>query len=152
VKRALVFALLALAGCGGDSGVSDSDVIRGWNSAVNDGDYGAAADRFAEGAVVEQGREVVLVNRAAAIAFNRSLPCRAEVTDIEDKGEFTLASFTLRTGRRGGCTEGGEAQVRFVIRDGLIQEWRQVPDAPLPSDSETALLDLVALAQPVVAA
>lgn len=142
MRRALLLALAALAGCGGggsDGSPSDEEVIRGWNSAVNDGDYEAAADRFAEGAIIEQIREVRLRTRAQAIAFNRSLPCRADVTDIdaeEDGG--SLATFDLRTGRTGECSDGGTARVRFVIEDGLIREWRQLPEAPLPSGSQSA--------------
>lgn len=142
-----MFASLALAGCGGGSSEpSDKAVIGDWIEALNAGNFPAAADRFADGAIVEQQEEVRLVDRAAAIAFNRSLPCRADLTGTVQERGGTLATFELRTGRRGACSEGGTARVLFVIEDGLIQEWRQLPEAPLPSDSETALVDLVALA------
>lgn len=147
---------LAVAGCGDDEGTdeprgergataadrrggpapgqgADERVIRGWNQAVNLGRYDRAADFFAPGAVVEQLVEVTLDTRADAIAFNRSLPCRADVTDVErEDGDSTIAAFSLREGRTGGCEEGGSARVRFVIRGGEIEEWRQLPTPPVP--------------------
>ena len=149
-------ALLAGAGCGGasesepepaspsevgappasDQG-ADEQVIRGWSEAVNRGDYEAAADFFADGAVVEQLTETRLETHAEAVAFNRSLPCRADVTDVEEGEESSLAAFVLREGRSGECGEGGSARVRFVISDGEIDEWRQLPPAPEP-DGDTA--------------
>jgi hypothetical protein len=139
LKRTLVAALLlALAGCGGGDGAhpSDEEVIRGWVTAVSRGDYERAAAYFAPGAIVEQLEVVRLPDRAAAIEFNRSLPCRADLTDVDDEGATTLAAFRLREGRDGRCGPGegaGEsARVRFLIRDGRILEWRQLPEAPVP--------------------
>ncbi len=148
---AIAVVLLA-AGCGGGeaddrggreaapnsakSRTSDREIIRNWVSALNDGDFEMAARYFAPGAVVEQATETTLRGRDAAIRFNRSLPCRAEVTDFEDEGNTTLAAFRLREGHEGRCTEGGRARVRFVIDGGLIKEWRQLPEQPLtPNES-----------------
>ena len=108
-------------------------VIRGWNQAVNLGRYDRAADFFAPGAVVEQLVEVRLETHADAIAFNRSLPCRADITDVKrEDADSTIAAFSLREGRTGECEEGGSARVRFVIRDREIEEWRQLPTPPVP--------------------
>ena len=153
---AVALTLVALAGCGGEDEPrlgegsdaapqggpapgqgSDERVIREWNTAVNSGEYERAADLFERGAVVEQLGEVELATRADAIAFNRSLPCRADVTDVEEQGGATVAAFSLREGRSGGCEEGGTARVRFVIREGLIREWRQLPE-PGAAPGETA--------------
>jgi hypothetical protein len=128
---------LGLAACGGgDDGRDDEEVIRGWVEAVSAGEYGRAADYFAKGAIVEQAREFRLPDRSAAIAFNRSLPCRADLTDVEDEGDTSLAAFRLREGRGGRCGAGdgaGEtARVRFLIEDGRIVEWRQLPADPAP--------------------
>jgi hypothetical protein len=147
---------LVLAGCGDDAGIDEQRrqgdaaaadrrggpapgqgeherVIRGWNQAVNLGRYDRAADFFAPDAVVEQLVEITLDTRADAIAFNRSLPCRADVTDVErEDADSTIAAFSLREGRTGECEEGGSARVRFVIRDGEIEEWRQLPTPPAP--------------------
>jgi hypothetical protein len=134
---ALVLIAAALAGCSSDDGEpSDEEVIRGWSNALNAGQYGRAASFFAPGAVVEQLEEVRLPHREAAIEFNRSLPCRADITDIDDEGRTTVAAFRLREGRDGQCGpgegEGESARVRFLIEDGRILEWRQFPETPVP--------------------
>lgn len=112
---------------------AEERAIRGWNEAVNLGDYERAADFFERGALVEQLGVVRLETRVDAIEFNRGLPCRADVTDVEPDAEGTVAAFRLREGRTGGCEEGGRARVRFVIRDGKFREWRQLPTPAAPS-------------------
>jgi len=152
---AVALSLAAVGGCGsqeeprlGEGGdvapappvadqSADERVIREWNTAVNLGEYEQAADLFERGAVVEQLEEIELTTRADAIAFNRSLPCRSDVTDVKEESSSTLAAFSLREGRTGGCEEGGSARVRFVIRDGLIREWRQL-SSPAAPPGETA--------------
>jgi hypothetical protein len=115
---ALAALVLVAAGCAG-AAPSDSEVIRGWSTAVNDADYERAGSFFAAGAVVEQQPlELRLPDQAAAARFSSGLPCRADVTDVEDEG------------RSGACAEGGRARVRFVIREGKIAEWRQLPETP----------------------
>ena len=141
---ALVLAVGA-AGCGSDAGEADAPtpegalaqsederVINAWNDAVNAGDYDRAANLFAPGAIVQQIVETRLRTHADAVEFNSGLPCRADVTGIreEDDGS-TVGEFSLREGRTGECAEGGNAEVRFVIRDGQIEEWRQLP-TPAP--------------------
>ena len=126
-------AACALAGCGGESHPSDAQVIRSWSSALNRGDYGRAASYFAPGAIVEQAQVFRLPGRRAALAFNRSLPCRADITDIEDEGGTTLASFRLREGPGGpGASCDGSARVRFRLREGRFREWRQLPESSPP--------------------
>ena len=133
---ALAVAAALLAGCGGEDEPSDEEVIRGWVDAVSAGKFRRAADYFAPGAIVEQAREFRLPDRGAAIAFNRSLPCRATLTGVDEGGEGTLGTFRLRKGPGGECGPGegaGEtARVRFVIEGGEIREWRQLPERPLP--------------------
>jgi hypothetical protein len=140
VRRIAILALLVAAGCGGGSGDddrmpgpaprSDEQVIRGWIAALNASRFDRAADYFARGAIVEQAEVFRLDPRVDAIVFNRGLPCRGDVTDIEREKGSTLAAFRLREGRAGRCAEGGSARVRFVIRQGLIREWRQLPEEP----------------------
>ena len=134
MRRALVVAALLAAGCGG-GGPSDEDVIRGWVDAVSAGRYGRAADYFARDAVVEQVTEIRLRTRADALAFNRGLPCRARLTDVRDEGDTSLAAFRLLPGPGGPCD--GAARVRFKIRDGLIREWRQLPEPAAPPGEST---------------
>ena len=109
---------------------SEVGKIRAWSRALNDGDFDEAASFFAEGAVVEQLEEKLLVDRDAAVAFNRSLPCRADVTDVKDEGETLVAAFRLRDGPGGPC--GGAARVRFRFKGGKFAEWRQLSAPPAP--------------------
>ena len=152
----LLVAMLALAGralgdedpstpAGGSQGdpevsmdaePGEAEAIRAWSAALNDGDFDEAASFFAADAVVEQLDEIRLEDRDAAVEFNRSLPCKADVTDVEDEGETVLASFRLRDGPGGPC-EGG-ARVRFRFEGGKFAEWRQLPQPAAP-DGDIAL-------------
>lgn len=114
---------------------SEASKIRAWSRALNDGDFDAAASFFATGAVVEQLEEKRLANRDAAVAFNRSLPCRADVTDVKDEGETYVAAFKLRDGPGGPC--GGAARVRFRFEGGKFAEWRQL-SAPASPEGDIA--------------
>jgi hypothetical protein len=152
-RAALVLAVLAVvvaSGCGGSDGgsttaagpspppkppaaLSGQAVIRGWTKATYDGDYDRAARFFANDAVVQQADTIILRTHEDAVAFGRSLPCRAKVTGIEREPKgVLLASFDLFPGRGGTCPGGGSARVRFFIRRGKIESWRQLPDAPTP--------------------
>jgi hypothetical protein len=153
VRRAAALAagLAALvagaAGCGGSGGGSTTAaqpgpptptrsgeaVIRGWTKAMYAGDFDRAARFFATGAIVQQATTIVLRTHEDAVAFGRSLPCRAKVTAVkrEPKGVL-LASFELFPGIGGTCPGGGTARVRFFVRRGLIEAWRQLPDKPRP--------------------
>ena len=65
-------------------------------------------------------------------AFNRSLPCGAKLTEAVAVDRFTIATFELteRPGP-GECGNGvGEtAKTAFVVRRGLITQWRRVVEA-----------------------
>jgi hypothetical protein len=143
--RRLWMAGLALlvAGCGGGGHSptntmpaqravrpADGAVIRGWNRAVNGGDYDRAASYFAPGAVVTQDFALPLPNHRIARQWNSGFPCRADITFIRTERLTTLAGFHLREGPRGGCKGGGSAQVRFTIRGGLIRRWQQLLEPP----------------------
>lgn len=164
---ALVLAVAVLAGCGGGGGgdkdkaggggsgsqgrsqapppppggakgqSAEERVVRGWIAALNQRDYDKAADYFARGAVVQQTDAVRLRTHAQAVVFNRSLPCRAQVSEVRDEGRTVLATFKLLDGPGGKCQPGNggvaSARVRCRIRDGRFLEWRQLPpssDAP----------------------
>lgn len=105
----------------------DEAVIRGWNKAVDAGDFGQAASFFAPKAVVIQGFALPLLTHRDATVWNSGLPCRADITSIHGDGDMTVAAFHLREGPGHRCTEGGDAQVSFTIRHGLIILWRQLP-------------------------
>ncbi len=114
----------------------EARAIRAWSIALNSEDYEKAASYFAEDAIVEQAGEVRLPDEEAAVAFNRSLPCKADVTDVEDEGDSVLAAFRLRGGPVGGC-DGGTARVRFRFEEGKFSEWRQLTGPP-PAEGEIA--------------
>jgi hypothetical protein len=122
----------------GDAESADVEVISAWSEALRHGDIDAAAERFAIPSVAENGQFLVRIeSEADARAFNESLPCGGRLIRAEGAGEFTTATFRLteRPGP-GSCGDGtGEtAKTAFVIRDGLIVEWRRVglaqPDSP----------------------
>ncbi|MDX6600348.1 MAG: hypothetical protein QOE87_4235 [Gaiellales bacterium] len=106
-------------------------MIRGWTVALYEGKYERAANYFAPRAIVQQQKTFVLRTHAEAVFFGRTLPCRAKVTSIKAEPKGTLvATFDLFPGFHGTCPEGGTAKVRFFIRHGKIETWRQLPTAP----------------------
>ena len=124
-----------LGGCSGDhakTGPSQKDMadeatVRLWTRALYDGDYDRAARFFAPRAIVQQYGTRVLRGHREAVAFNRSLTCRATVRSIRhEPGGVLLSTFNLGPGPRGGCSGGGTVRVRFFIRRGLIETWHQL--------------------------
>jgi hypothetical protein len=150
VRRAAAIAALALAapaGCdvGGGGGertageraaareraaTAHERAIRGWSRALNAGDYARATRFFALGVIVEQVDETQLITREQILAFNRSLPCRADVTHVVEERQATLAAFRLKRGPGGDCH--GTVRVRFTIHGGKFTQWRQLPQRPAP--------------------
>jgi hypothetical protein len=143
---AAALACLALGGCGGcgsshktttgaspapERALAEEATVRLWTRALYDGKYERAASFFAPRAIVQQFGTRVLRNHAEAVAFVRSLSCRASVQSIRrEKTGVLLVTFNLGPGRRGGCTGGGTVRVRFFIRRGLIETWHQLPERP----------------------
>lgn len=138
---AAALASVVLGGCGGcggsshapapapapDYALADEAVVRLWSRALYEDHYGRAAGFFAPGAIVQLAGKRVLRTRADAIAFNRGLTCRATVLSVRhEEGRVLVGTFTLGPGRRGGCAGGGRVRVRFEIRGGLIEAWRQL--------------------------
>jgi hypothetical protein len=147
VRWAATALAILVAGCGGSSSkpapplhkpLPGESVVRGWTEALYNGQYERAANYFARGAIVQQSQTIVLTTHIKALAFNLSLPCRAKVTGVrqEPRGVL-LASFKLFPGRGGLCAKGGTARVRFFIRHGKIESWRQLPEAPAPPGQST---------------
>ena len=133
---------MALAGCGSSSGGDDTipggadpdavQVIKKWADELRAGDVIAASERFALPSLVQNGTPALrLTNRQEVEAFNRSLPCGAKLTQATPAGRYTIATFVLteRPGP-GECGNGvGETpKTAFVIRNGLISQWRRVVD------------------------
>jgi hypothetical protein len=143
---AALLMLLAPIGCAGDEPEPEPEALRpptqrgaayeervisGWLLALGREDYDGAAYYFAPGALIDQGEPYRLRGPSAARIFNASLPCRADLADVEDEpGPRSLASFRLRAGPGGPCS--GIVKVRFTIRKGKFTEWRQLPEEPEP--------------------
>jgi hypothetical protein len=109
-------------------------LIRDWLGALNNGDYGHAADFFAPGALIDQGVPYRLPDRKAARLWNSGLPCRAELIEVEDEGERVRATFRLRDGPGGSCA--GRVKVRFAFRGGRFTEFLQLPaEQPVPDET-----------------
>jgi hypothetical protein len=105
-------------------------MIRDWLMAVKRGDYAQAANFFARGAIIDQGRPFRLETAAAARLFNAGLPCHADLVALRDEGARVLATFRLTPGPGGPCA--GRVQVRYTIERGKFTEWRQLPSGDLP--------------------
>lgn len=130
----LLVALTTLAtACGsGDSGSSSAtpeEVVRAWSEALNSGDNEAAADLFAINATVSQpGYIAQLASRDDAIAFNRSLPCSGEIVELTSEGNEVTATFLLDDRPASPCDgPGQQATAIFVVEDGKIVVWQQIP-------------------------
>jgi hypothetical protein len=132
-----------LSGCGSSGEKSDTipggadpgtvQVIRSWADELRAGDVAAASKRFAVPTVVQNGTPTLrLTTRSEIEAFNQSLPCGATLTEAVSVDRFTIATFKLteRPGP-GECGNGvGEtAKTAFVVRKGLITQWRRVVDS-----------------------
>jgi hypothetical protein len=138
-----VSGVIALSGCGSSGKDDDTtipggadpgtvQVIRGWADELRAGDVTAASRRFALPTVVQNGTPTLrLTTRDEIEAFNQSLPCGATLTEAVSVDRFTIATFKLteRPGP-GECGKGvGEtAKTAFVVRRGLITQWRRVVD------------------------
>jgi hypothetical protein len=113
-------------------------VIRGWSSSLRHGDVARAARYFALPSVVANGTPQLRVQtRAQAEAFNRGLPCGAEVVSLERSvHHFVVAQFRL-TERPGpgscGSGAGGSAWTAFRIQRGHIVLWQRIPDPAPPA-------------------
>jgi hypothetical protein len=120
---------------------ADEQAIREWADTLRRGDVDGAAAAFAPGSLVANGGQPLrLDDRAAARAFNSSLPCGAVVTEVEPSAHgFVIATFRLteRPGP-GECGDGAGSTARVALRidDGLIRDWIRLRDTPAPSEDE----------------
>ena len=135
----VIAVLAALAGCNSsrsDDPVQKPDplhtyngrVIRGWLLSLERQDYTQAAYYFAPNALIDQGHPYRLRTRSEALAFNASLPCRADLVQLKGGGHahHVLATFRLRKGPGGPCS--GLVRVRYTIQKGKFTEWRQLEE------------------------
>jgi len=127
--------VLAVAAVGSGAAIaagltaSPAQVVRAWSRALNANDNAAAAALFAPNArVVQPGVDVVLTSRMLATEFNAALPCAGRVVAITVHGNRATATFVLGHRPKHRCDGPGlKAAALFVIRNGKIVLWKQVP-------------------------
>jgi hypothetical protein len=146
-----VIALLLTAGCGEDepsattvgataeADPADLEVIEGWSQTLSEGDVEGAAAYFAIPGTAENGVVIEIDSIDAAIRFNRSLPCGAQVVSARTQGDLTTATFELSERPGGDCGGGvgGTASTSFEIENGKIVEWRRIGEATPPPGGGT---------------
>ena len=103
--------------------------MRAWSEALNAGDDDAAAELFAENATVVQGDfSARLATHEDAVAFNSSLPCSGRIVELAVEGNEVSATFVLGDRPGSACDgPGQQATAIFVVEDGKIVVWQQVP-------------------------
>jgi len=104
-------------------------IVRAWSAALNANDNAAAAELFAPNARIVQGSlDVRLTSPQLALAFNAALPCAGRVVRITTRGNRATAVFVLGHRPKHRCDGPGQkAAALFVVRNGLITLWEQVP-------------------------
>jgi hypothetical protein len=153
-RRALALIgilVLTLAGCGSSDGGGDEipggadpaevQVIEDWADALREGDVEEASGYFEVPSLVQNGTPPLELDSEEDIRlFNESLPCGAKLIQAETEDDFIVATFEL-TERPGpgecGPGTGNTARTAFAIEDGLIVEWRRVPDEPATEPEST---------------
>jgi SnoaL-like domain len=140
MRRLVLVAVVIVAAVGaGDAAAvtPPASVVRAWSNALNANQNVRAANLFAPGArVVQPGVDVALSSRALAIAFNESLPCAGKILAVKVRGNRATATFRLGQRPKHRCdAPGAKAAAVFVVRNGKIVRWQQVP---VTNDQPTA--------------
>ncbi|HVS84170.1 MAG TPA: nuclear transport factor 2 family protein [Gaiellaceae bacterium] len=120
---------LALAALLAASPPTPAQIVRAWSSDLNANRNEAAARLFAPDArVLQPGVDVVLSSHALAVGFNDALPCAGKIVRLQVRGNRVTATFVLGERPKHHCDGPGlKAATLFVIRDGKIAVWKQVP-------------------------
>ncbi len=115
----------------------DLAVVKRWLAALTKGDIPAAADTFADGAVVQNLQPPVrLADRAARVTFNEQFPCGAEIVDASSVRGYLVVTYRL-TDRNGSPCDGpgGTAAGTIKVKGEKMTEWYRLPNpAPAPGD------------------
>jgi limonene-1,2-epoxide hydrolase len=133
VVRRLALAAVVLAAAAAASVAhavtSPEQIVRAWSRALNANDNERAAQLFALGArVVQPGVDGRLRTHALAVLFNNALPCAGRIVAVRLAGARVTATFVLGQRPLHRCdAPGAKAAALFVIRNGKIVLWRQVP-------------------------
>ena len=130
-RLALLTAVLAVAAvsAASASAATPEQIVRAWSKALNANENERAARLFAPNArIIQPGIDVRLVSHELAVGFNQSLPCAGRVVQIQVHGNRATATFVLGQRPKHRCdAPGAKAAALFVIRDGKIVRWQQVP-------------------------
>lgn len=113
-------------------------VVQRWLKALQRGNVSAAADAFADGAIVQNTLPPArLPDRAARLDFNRGFPCGAELVDASSVRGYLVVTYRL-TGRTGSQCDGpgGGAAGAIRVKDGRIVEWYRLADPPQEPGAE----------------
>jgi hypothetical protein len=129
-----VLALLASLVVAAHGSSSPAAVAHAGSRALNANRNVAAAKLFAPDArVVQPGVDVRLSSLALAIGFNDALPCAGRIVATSVHGNRVVATFVLGRRPKHRCDAPGlKAAALFVVRDGKITLWQQVP---VPKDA-----------------
>ena len=124
-----VLAVAAAGPAGAGAVQKPAAVVRAWSHALNANKNAAAARLFAPGAhVVQPGVDVRLISNELAVAFNDALPCAGRITRMDVTGNRVVATFVLGERPQHRCDAPGiKAAALFVIQNGKIVLWQQVP-------------------------
>ena len=102
-------------------------VVRAWSRHLDANDNEAAAALFAPGARLVQGVDVRLTPQLA-LAWNESLPCGGKIVGLTRSGNRVRATFLLTERPKHRCDGPGQkAAAVFVVKNGKIVFWEQVP-------------------------
>jgi len=104
-------------------------IVRTWSRDLNANDNLAAAQLFARNAeVIQPPLAVRLVSAQVALEFNASLPCAGKIVRLTVKGNRVTAVFVLGHRPKHTCDGPGQkAAAVFVVENGLITLWEQIP-------------------------
>src|SRR5262249_32296960 len=127
-SAALAAALLAAAPAAAARPPKPEDVVRAWSKALNTNDNEAAANLFAEHAMIIQGTlQRRLPNHHVAVLCNQGLACAGKIVAMRKVGTQVLATFLLGERPKHHCDAPGEkASAVFDVRAGKIVLWAQV--------------------------
>ena len=125
--------VVAAAGSGAARAAAEArtptQVVHAWSADLNANRNAAAGRLFAQDAhVLQPGLDVLLGTRALATLFNAGLPCGGHITRLRVHGARVVATFRLTERPKHHCdAPGAKAAALFVVRNGKIVRWEQVP-------------------------
>ena len=104
-------------------------VVRAWTAALNRSDNEAAANLFAKNAVVIQnGLRLVLFTHHLAVLWMEGVPCSGRLIRVRVTQNIADAIFVLGSRKGIKCDAPGiKARAAFVVRNGKIVRWVQLP-------------------------